>query len=764
MIPVHTFSLEGAGTATFERLPIVPGASYHFQLATPGRASMQVTRAIPNADEQVHVDLRSFDAHAMSVRVVSEEGLPLVNALVTASWDSEGNWCKLEQRTDASGLTAYSSIPSGAVWLRAAMGGFASRLLPDPTIVEDDIGDPITIQLKQAGQLSGRCEYKGQPVEDFAVFVWGDDVDSFAQVAPDPDRKGHFSTDEAPIGLVHVLATSDTLPNAETQVVTVAEGTTPTVVCQFESPLLGRARIVDALTLNPIAGAAAQLWNASGPAAMGFRGGEHISDAHGVVSMENLGPGLTPCRITAAGYATRILELYAESVAEVDLGAIAMYRRQSVTVQLVGVSPLDADQYIARLSGALDSKVVQFGPNAQAVFDQIEPGLLTLTVQFPGRFIEFSEVVNVMPGADASIAVPVEGHRVLVDIVCDEGASLDAGSRLVVSTPADWPTWSAQNYPVRRGSPVEIRVLKHGRTGLTVTDRNDKVRAMTECEIRDDGPARIEVRVGNTQRQVMVVDKSGDPVSEATVFVTNGPGGANASLQLRANQGGICDLPSIQLSKTMVAAFHENYGLSASRPVDLGSSTEKCIIVKLDPAERIDITLLERQVPAAGVRVVAEDLGNIGWGLGERTTELSGNVSWQPVSNGDYRIAVMHPGWWRTVEIVHLTDGKPIPPIQVRRLGSVAFDVRSVLGNAVAGARIDVRSEEMDTWASKWVEAGIVSPSRTDLASDSGGHFRLDGLPNGDFEWRVTPVTGDPLTGRVNVPPMGVATVEVRVP
>lgn len=223
-------------------------------------------------------------------------------------------------------------------------------------------------------------------------------------------------------------------------------------------------------------------------------------------------------------------------------------------------------------------------------------------------------------------------------------------------------------------------------------------------------------------------------------------------------------MPRIALSRPMIAAYHQSFGLSASTPFDPTWTDSRPLIVRLDPHEELVVTMLERSATAGGLRIMAEDLGGVGWGLGERTTDESGSATWQPVSNGDYRIAVMHPGWWRTVEIVHLADGKPIPPIQVRRLGSVSFDVHSVLGNPVAGARIDVRSEEMNTWASSWVEAGKVAASRPDLTSDGAGHFRIDGLPNGDFEWRVTPATGEPLSGRVNVPPLGVASVEVRVP
>lgn len=761
---VDRFVVDSNGSIGRLSLPVLPGAGYYFQLDAAGFELSQVSLRMPLPGESMELSLVARPAASTSVLVVDAEQKPIDSALVTGSWAAGLGWSKLERTTGADGVARFDCVSPGEFWIRAGKSGYASTLLGTPTIVNEGEHATTVVALERAGRLEGRCLHNGRPVSDCVVFVWKDDQDSFSQIELANSTDGRFITDQAPIGEVHVLATCDALANAGYKTVNVTPNETAYVECEFVDTIHGRGRVVDAASRQPISGASVQIWNATEVAGISPRGPPVYSNSDGRFDIPNLGPGSTPCRISADGYAALDKELLGEAGMDSDLGLIALSPYQIVRLRLVGGALTDATEYTARLIGASDTGQVHFDADGTVRLHDVEPGTPMLKVIFPNRHIAFTDTLNVRAGARNDFVIPVEGRHLLVDVRSAGGGSLEPGSRLLATSSDRGSGAVRHDYAIYPDAPVDVRVVNIGTLGLTVTDPEGAIIAFSEVEIEAHGPERTSVTVGSQTRTIRVVTDQHEPVRGAMVAIMTARSTSHMSFTLSTDVNGECVFRGLDVKAPMIAAYHPDLGVAVTQPLPSLGSASSTFTVVLNPRNALKVKVQDRSTVGTAIAVFAEDSNGVSWGLGAQATDDTGVATWSAVSVGEYRATVVHPGWWQQAFNVTLTETSPVVVLQARRVGSAVVQVVSVLGNPVAGARVDVRSEEMNAWASEWVGSGLVSASDANMLTDSAGHLRLDGLPNGDFEWRVTPPNGEPLTGRVNVPPLGVATLEVRVP
>jgi hypothetical protein len=184
----------------------------------------------------------------------------------------------------------------------------------------------------------------------------------------------------------------------------------------------------------------------------------------------------------------------------------------------------------------------------------------------------------------------------------------------------------------------------------------------------------------------------------------------------------------------------------------------------LKPDHRLQFLLRERDTPASHIEVWSEDSQGVQYGLASGSTDEQGLADWGPVAVGDYRLDVRQPGYWPSSHRVHLSgDGAPAT-IQVRRVGSVEFQIKTTLGNTAPGLEVAMRSDESGELLSDWIASGQVIAPSGGPRSNADGRLRLNALPNGPFRWTVTTADGETVEGEVTVPPLGLAHVDVTVP
>jgi hypothetical protein len=133
------------------------------------------------------------------------------------------------------------------------------------------------------------------------------------------------------------------------------------------------------------------------------------------------------------------------------------------------------------------------------------------------------------------------------------------------------------------------------------------------------------------------------------------------------------------------------------------------------------------------------------------------------LSAGKYQDSLEHPDCWpRTIEITATTPPAPFE-VQVRRRGSLVFDVRNADGLPVVDAPIELTCLEFATRVSLWVEQGLVVAPAS-LLTDPQGLLRIEGLPRGSYHWAMATRGGGRLQGICEVLPGRLVHVPVPVP
>jgi hypothetical protein len=85
--------------------------------------------------------------------------------------------------------------------------------------------------------------------------------------------------------------------------------------------------------------------------------------------------------------------------------------------------------------------------------------------------------------------------------------------------------------------------------------------------------------------------------------------------------------------------------------------------------------------------------------------------------------------------------------------------LRNADGLPVSAAAVSLRSMEFDRDVEDWVSEGRLAWPVQGARTDDGGEFAIDGIPNGDYTWRVTVASGETVSGIATVPPRAKADV-----
>jgi hypothetical protein len=102
--------------------------------------------------------------------------------------------------------------------------------------------------------------------------------------------------------------------------------------------------------------------------------------------------------------------------------------------------------------------------------------------------------------------------------------------------------------------------------------------------------------------------------------------------------------------------------------------------------------------------------------------------------------------------------------MQVRRRGSLEFEVRNAQGLAVSDQVIDLKSVEFEADVAEWLAQKKVKSVQGGLQTDKSGRLRIDGLPRGDHVWSIDAGSGVVLEGLVSIPPNDLRKLPVYLP
>jgi len=247
-----------------------------------------------------------------------------------------------------------------------------------------------------------------------------------------------------------------------------------------------------------------------------------------------------------------------------------------------------------------------------------------------------------------------------------------------------------------------------------------------------------------------------------SIILGLGSAGAGWSETRQSDSEGMCAFSGVSLEEVLALAYRFPDGCMAAVRARTQESGSKPIQLVFAPELDLRLVLKERDVSVVGVDVGACDPDGIVH-LPTATSDTNGLANISRVSGAGWKVKIAHPGYWPSEFIVSPADQNPYP-IQVRRLGSLEFILKTPYGNPSIAVPIDVHSVEYQESVETWIATGRVRASSPTLQTDAAGKLRIDGVPNGPYHWRARMPTGEIIEGDASAPPQATALVEVTVP
>jgi hypothetical protein len=758
--PLATCAVGSDGSWASETLPVLSVDSYAFLLEGKPFAQQRRDVRSPAPGSTVDVEFAPIAGVELQIRVRDSQGKNIQGAFVSVHWNESGAWQKLERLTDAAGIAVMTGCRPGSIWVRARANGRVPRLLPESEYYEAP-ATPIEVELDRAGRIEGICSDRDVPVTDFDVHFWQGLPTSKTTVHIAHSADGSFAIDEAPLGEVVVMAVTPDGLRTEGRRVLTQQGDVAHVVLETLPGERGSGRVA-ASSGEAIEGARVQVHATADLWKIGRCGSAAITDAQGRFDLAGLIQGRNAIEISAAGYASKKLELVRVEDRALEIGTVVLDAQRAVEVALTSDVDFDCTRVTAQLSGENFSGERRFRSDCELRYEALDPGQYELRIQHDdgsNAFVYF----ELTPDRDRRLDVPWSAHTLSVEIVPAPGTDLPPGSWLLASHRLATGEDVSEFYAVPSHRQLEIR--KHEHAASIVLQLEDAGRAMLALDRFAVAPGTSEplvLRVTGEAVVLRVTDREDQPISGAilSLFLSDDPSGW--AITQRTDERGTCTLRGFVPDDLVVNVYHAPLGLLPSRRISVDRKQPNELV--LDASLTLRAKVEERGLPLADVQVDASDGHGLVFGLGKRASDAAGHVDWKAVGTGEYRLRVQQPGLWPAESHVVLAEGSAPAVLEVRRRGDIEFHVQSNLGTDVQGALVDLQSIENHAWASEWLAQGAIEASSAALRTDGEGRVRLQGLPNGDFRYRVTAASGAIAEAVVSVPPASIKKLAVTLP
>lgn len=753
------------GTWGSAQLPVVECDSYVFRLRGGSIAEEVVFRTPPQPGENVTVDFHPIAGLDVAVRVTDAAGVDLQDAVVSAHWLVDGEWNSIVTRSRADGIARVRNCLPGTIWIRARKPGFALKTVGELVVTEPP-AEPIRVSLDRAGVIEGRCVHADAPVRDFTILFRRPAAETHDQLVVKDSADGSFRIDEAPLGDVILVATSNEFPRATPQIVNVVSDQPSNVTLEFPDVMTGKGRVVDGLTGEPIRDASVQVQVLYPQGRIKLRPWKTAQrvDAQGGFEIRGFVEGENEIEVAAPGYANRAVIRIASADTELDFGAIALFAKQSLRVRLHSQSAEDYSGYRASLEGGDYFPERPFSASGTVEFAGLATGVYSLSIIYPDTSLRY-EMVRIEAGADVEWDVILHTKPITFEVLPDPDTEPLPWYLLMLNFTNQQSEWSTHNYVVTPGVPLQVDDIVGTRLVVTVRDTTDaqNTLAVREVPLEPTWPSTVQIQLIDRPLTIRVVSATREPISGTRVILMSSDTTTAWNEQLTTDANGECVVNGLDLDNLLVALYHPDYGMRPCASLEGSRSGARTVELVLNPKNELRVVALERTTPAVGVELEAKDIRGVGWGLGRVHTNDHGVAKWGPFEDGDLQVRVRHPGFWPTEQRVPFTGAREAVPMQVRRLGSVEITAKNAYGSAAANVAVDLYSVEQQQWVSEWIRTRLVAGSSTGMRTDDEGRLRVHGLPNGEFRWRATSSTGNVVEGTVQVPPQGVAQLPIAV-
>lgn len=733
-------------------LPLVPDAD-RYRIRLEGSPIIPVQRMFdpPAEGSRLRFDLAAELGCDAWFQAENEARETLFDSRARVWWRQKefpNEWTYVERRArPEDGRIAVWSVPAGGIKFEIHASGYVPYFGGG---IELPMKEPFTalVTLQRAGRIRGSCLYEGKPLEDFEVAVWGQ-VEAYRSLHSFVDREdGSFEIDEAPMGEARITASTAELPSCPPQRVRVAPDETAEVVLELSAPLIGRGRVIDARTQEPVPDALIQLHIRGAVGAIGDWGLPHPVQADGTFEIAGFVEGANPITIQAPGHAALSVTVKFPAAEDAsDLGTFALERPQPLEVRLIGSGPLSGFQL--RAQGPESLPQTSFPDDGVLHFERVGPGYLTFTLTHPDQS-EATFAVNMVPGTPWIVEKLANGgRRLLVEPLAESKEELEkVGFVHVVFRSDRGYVVQWMRSPVSTEPPLfDFDAIDSASVQATLFDHDLQRLAVAHGAFGSQSTLHLQVPLGQKPLRVRVVDPDGKPIPDVLVTITD-PANLSVVLQEKTGADGECEILGVPRKTVQASLFHQTRGSRHQVPFDASAAEVELLLAS---NARIELLLLDGDEPAAGIScallVTRETVA-----ASSSTTGPDGALSVRNLTPGTYPIRCSHPDYWTVDAEVEAREDPTPTAVQIRRLGAIVLLVTTAAGIPVNDLQMELRSTEFGVSVEDWIAAERITAG-AGLRTDDRGELALEGLPHGPYTWAIDLPDGRRLEGTLTVLP-----------
>jgi RNA polymerase sigma factor (sigma-70 family) len=659
-------------------------------------------------------------------------GDPIMNAYGEAWWEScvSPNYVAGAARPD--GMVFLGSFPTGIVRFRIAAPGYSSS-----EFIETEIVDPyrgLEVVLHKAGSIAGRCLHKGLPLSDFEVIYWRVGNAAVYRNKTFLGRAdGHFELPSLEPGDWSIQAASPSYPSGRPQVVTVVKEQRVEVELDLPAAIRGGGRVLAADTGEPIADALVQPYSSSGLSRSFPWGAGGLTVEDGSFDLDAFVLGQNQITVEAAGFALTEAQATAIDGDFLDWGDIRISRPQTLTVNLRGIEHLEGvspTDFRATADQGIILPETSFDADGVVRFENVPPGELRLLVSH-GFGAYFRLQVRLDSGKDWTYDLQVGGgHALDVHVTDAKGQALPFEASLLVAEQEN----SVIVLQMARLLPEELTSFQGIRAQTVqvfVLDINAQFIASRDINFGESAHQAVEIRIGEEPLRVRIVDVHGDPIPSASLTVRSASGAEIRGVAVTGADGW-AELVGLPPGHLMLDVRHVAAGRAFGIPIEASAKEFEYV---LDAGGTIELTLLDGDVPLAGVLTRIQTTAGITLGEAPQTDE-QGRVRYDSLGAGIFDLACHRADCWPASVVEELTTGEQARlQVQMRRLTTLDFFLHRADGVPISGAEVELRSSEFDASLAEWLALGRIQAKS--LTTDAKGSLHVEGLPRGRYSWSV---------------------------
>lgn len=664
--------------------------------------------------------------------VTDESANPIPTALAEAWWEPTLNpkvSIAAVARTD--GVIRLAALPPGRFLFRLAAPGFAAQDLEAEAV--DKIRIPVT--LLKGGGITGRCLHEGSPVSDFQVIFWKTGTLSYGRGASFLGREdGRFEIEGLAPADWAVVAASPEFPSGKPLVVTVSAERDTEVELELPTAIRGGGRILDADSGEAVPNAHVQAYSTSG-SGLGLPWGPGVLTApDGSFDLDAFVLGVNHVTIEAEGYARAEAEANATDTEFLDWGDIRLFRPQALQVTLHGLESLqgvDPSSFRARTETGHILPEKSFDRAGVVRYEAVPAGSHRLVVTYPdgswGRL-----QLELEPGKEWNFDLRVAGDRKLDVHVVDALGK--------VPPHLTGAFWTAQEetglFVVRFGwmedGHAHIEGIQAAQGQLWLLAADDTIPATKDVAFGSETSKTVEIRLGEEQFRVHIVDAQREPVPGAWVTIRSASGEIHGADQ--TGPDGWAELGGLPAGSLLMDVQHGVLGRSFGVPVEASAKEHEFV---LDASGSLELELVDGDELLTGV--LARIQTRAGLTLDDaRQTDDQGKVRYDMLGEGNYHLACHRADCWPTTVDEELSRGEQARVrVQMRRLADLELTLHTADGLPVSGATIELVSQEFGQPVATWIQEERVR-TLGGLTTDTHGTVRVEGLPRGAYDWSLT--------------------------